>query len=35
MEKVLVHLNPSESDLWVHEPSNYKVLANFDPQNKD
>ena len=32
-KKVVVHLNPSESDVWVHDPSNFKFLADY-PQNE-
>ena len=29
----MVQLNPSESDVWVHDPSNFKFLADY-PQNE-
>ena len=29
----MVQLNPSESDIWVHDPSNFKFLADY-PQNE-
>ena len=32
-KKVMVQLNPSESDVWVHDPSNFKFLADY-PQNE-
>ena len=32
-KKVMVQLNPSESDVWVHDPSNFTFLADY-PQNE-
>ena len=32
-KKVMVQLNPSGSDVWVHDPSNFKFLADY-PQNE-
>ena len=29
----MVQLNPSESNVWVHDPSNFKFLADY-PQNE-